>query len=149
MAITEAKMHSTFVPDEALTLTRPILFGPDRPSPEPRSESMSLGTPGTRYDLFRSRHEPELYCAVPEGRPGPAFVHSDRWLPVGRMDEAAATPPGFDRKAARVAVRFNGFYLFIAFDGVPSVHADSAGGLPWRLLQEKWPDRLREQLESP
>jgi hypothetical protein len=65
------------------------------------------------------------------------------------MDEAAATPPGFDRKAARVAVRFNGFYLFIAFDGVPSVHADSAGGLPWRLLQEKWPDRLREQLGSP
>ncbi len=107
MAVTEAKMHSTFVPDEALTPTRPILFGPDGPSPKPRSGVASLGTPEIRYDLFRSRHEPELYCAVPEGRPGPAFVHSDRWLPVGRVDEAAATPLGFDRKAAKQ--RFGGW----------------------------------------
>jgi hypothetical protein len=90
---------------------------------------MSLGTSGFPYDLFRSRHEPELYCAVPEGQPRPAFVYSDRWLPVGRMDEAAPAPLGFDRKAARIAVRFNGFYLFVAFDGVPGVPADSAGGL--------------------
>lgn len=123
-------MPCTFVPDEALTPTRPILFGPDGPPPEPRGEVTSLGTPGIRYDLFRSRHEPELYCAVPEGRPGPAFVHSDRWLPVGRMAEAASVPLGFDRKVARVAVRINGFYLFVAFDGVQRPHADSADGPP-------------------
>jgi hypothetical protein len=123
-------MHSTFVPDEALTLRRPILFGPDDLSPASQSGMTSLGTPETRYDLFRSWHEPELYCAVPEGRVGPAFVHSDRWLPVGRMDEATPAPLGFDRKAARIAVGFNGFYLFVAFDGVPGVHTDSAGGMP-------------------
>jgi hypothetical protein len=142
-------MHSTFVPDEALTLRRPILFGPDDLSPGPRSGMTSLGTPGARYDLFRSRHEPELYCAVPEGRPGPAFVHSDRWLPVGRLDEATPAPLGFDRKAARTAVRFNDFYLFIAFDGVPGVHADSADGLPLGLPRKTSLNRLREQPESP
>jgi hypothetical protein len=84
---------------------------------------------------------------VPEGRPGPAFVHSERWLPVG-VDEAAATPRGFNRKAAGVAVRFNGFYLFVAFDGVPGVHADSAGGLPWRRPRKASPYRLRERPES-
>jgi hypothetical protein len=142
-------MHSTFVPDEALTLTRPTLFGPHDLSPEPRSGMTFLGTLGTRYDLFRSRSEPELYCAVPEGRPRPVFVHSDRWLPVGRMDEAAPTPLGFDRKAAEVAVRFNGFYLFVAFNGVPSAHANGAGGLPWRLPQKASPNQLGERAESP
>jgi hypothetical protein len=94
-----------------------------------------LGTPRTRYDLFRSRSEPEIYCAVPEGRPGPAFIYSDRWLPVGRLDEAAPAPLGFDRKAAEIAVRFNGFYLFIAFGRVTGVHADSVGSLPRSLLE--------------
>jgi hypothetical protein len=70
---------------------------------------------------LRRRDEPELYCTVPEDRPEPAFVHSDRWLPVGRMDEAAPAPLGFDRKAARVAVRFNGFYLFVAFSPIPAL----------------------------
>ena len=56
--------------------------------------------------------------------------HSDWWLPVGRMDEATPAPLGFDGKAARIAVRFNGFYLFVAFNGVPGVHVDSAGDLP-------------------
>jgi hypothetical protein len=46
------------------------------------------------------------------------------------MDEATPAPLGFDRKAARIPVRFNGFYLFVAFDGVLGVHADSAGDLP-------------------
>jgi hypothetical protein len=46
------------------------------------------------------------------------------------MDEATPAPLGFDGKAARIAVRFNGFYLFVAFNGVPGVHVDSAGDLP-------------------
>ena len=142
-------MHRTFVPDEALTPTCSILLRPGGPPPKPRSEVTSLGTPGTRYDLFRSRHEPEFCCAVPEGRPGPVFVHSDRWLPVGRMDEAAPVPLGFDRKAARAAVRINGFYLFVAFDGVQRPHADSADGRPWRLPRRTSPDWLRERPDSP
>ena len=64
------------------------------------------------------------------------------------MDEAAAMPRGFNRKAAGVAVRFNGFYLFVAFDGVPGEHADSAGGLPWRLPRKTSPDRLGERPEN-
>jgi hypothetical protein len=64
------------------------------------------------------------------------------------MDEAAAMPRGFNRKAAGVAVRFDGFYLFVAFDGVPGVYADRAGGLPWRRPRTASPNWLGERPES-
>lgn len=110
----------------------------------PWSGVTSVGATEIHYALVRSRHEPELYCAAPEGRPEPAFVHFDRWLPVGRMDEADATLLSFDRKAARVAVRFNGFYLFVGFDGRRRPDADSADGPPWRGPRKPSPNRTRE-----
>jgi hypothetical protein len=124
-------MHSTFVPDDALMATPSVRFGPDGTPPEPRSELTSLGSPETYYDLFRSRHEPELYCAVPKGRPRPAFVYSDRWLSVGHTNEAAPALLGFNREAARAGVRLNGFYLFVAFGGAQKADADGGDGLPW------------------
>ena len=88
-----------------------------------------------------------LRCAR---RPARARCHQlDRWLPVGRMDEAAATLLGVDRKAARFAVRFNGFYLFVGFDGRRRPDADSADGPPWRRSRKPSPDRFRERADSP
>ena len=72
------------------------------------------------YNLFRLEDEEGggdcLCCAVPETRAVPAFVAGGRWRFGGRVDERAVKPAGFDSKAAATAVRFNGFYLFQAFD---------------------------------
>ena len=104
-------MHRTLVPDEALT--------PARPHSKPQTSRLgSLSIPPTRYGLFRSRHEPELYCAVPEDRPAPAFLNSESWRVAGQLAEADPMPLGFDREAARVGVRLNGFYLFVAFSPI-------------------------------
>jgi hypothetical protein len=129
-------MHSTFVPDEVLTHPRPTLVDGADPHSEPRSESKAFAASQARYDLFRRRHEPELYCAVPKGRPAPAFLRSDRWQAAGEMDEAGPTPLGFDREAARIGVRLNGFYLFAAFSPVPRLRWDTADRPPWRLAQD-------------
>jgi hypothetical protein len=64
------------------------------------------------------------------------------------MDEVAVTPFGFDRKVARIAVRFNGFYLSVAFDGVPDVRVDRAGGLPWRLPRTTSPTGSESALKT-
>jgi hypothetical protein len=101
-------MHRTFVPNEVLTNTRLTLVDGANTHSEPRSGSKALAASQTRYDLFRRRYEPELYCAVPKGQPAPAFLQSDRWQAAGEMDEAGPTPLGFDRKAARIGVRLNG-----------------------------------------
>jgi len=117
-------VHSTFVPDEVLTHTRPIVIDPANPHSEPQS----------RYDLFRQQHEPGLYCAVPKGQPAPAFLQSDQWKAAGEMDAAGPAPLGFDREAARTGVRLNGFYLFVAFSPVPGLWSDSADRPPRRLF---------------
>jgi hypothetical protein len=52
---------------------------------------------------------------VPGDLPTPAFIQPERWQLVGQMDDAAPAPLGFDPEAAKVGVRFNGFYLFVAF----------------------------------
>lgn len=117
-------MHSTFVPDEALTHPRAARVNPANPHSELRSGSKALAASQTRYDLFRRRYEPEFYCAVPKGQPAPAFLQSDLWQAAGEMDEAGPTPLGFDREAARIGVRLNGFYLFAAFDPIPEMRLD-------------------------
>ncbi len=66
------------------------------------------------YNLFRRRSEPELLCAVPEDRAVPSFLSGNDWE-FGGTSASAALPP-FDRLAARASVRFNGFYLFHAYD---------------------------------
>ena len=129
-------MHSTFVPDKVLTHPRLIRVDPANPHSEPRSGPMAFAVSQTRYDLFRRRHEPELYCAVPKGRPAPAFLGSDRWQAAGEIDEAGPVPLGFDREAARIGVRLNGFYLFTAFSPVPGLRLDRADRPPWRLAQD-------------
>ncbi len=129
-------MHSTFVPDEVLTHTRPIRVDSANPHSEPQSGLKALAAFQSRYDLFRQQHEPELYCAVPKGRPAPAFLQSDQWKAAGEMDAAGPTPLGFDREAARIGVRLNGFYLFVAFSPIPGLRSDSADRPPRRLVQD-------------
>ncbi|WP_343039266.1 hypothetical protein [Microvirga makkahensis] len=129
-------MHGTFVPDEVLTHTCPIQVDQANPHAESRSGSTALAASRTRYNLFRRRHEPGLYCAVPKGQPAPAFLRSDRWQAAGEMDEAGPMPLGFDREAARIGVRLNGFYLFTAFSPIPGLRSDSADGPSWRLAQD-------------
>jgi hypothetical protein len=148
-AFSEAKMHRTFVPDEALTPTHAIPA--DQHSDAHTSRSEFLGTSPIRYELFRSRHEPELYCAVPEDRPAPAFLQSDRWQVAGRINEADPTPLGFDREAARIGVRLNGFYLFVAFSPIPALRSDGANHLrlrPARGARAQSADALPTPLEN-
>jgi hypothetical protein len=66
------------------------------------------------YNLFRSTQPDGLVCAVPEERSVPPFVTGPHWQFGGRISDKE-TPLGFDRKAAKTGVRFNGFYLFASF----------------------------------
>ena len=66
------------------------------------------------YNLFRSTQPDGLVCAVPEERTVPPFVTGPHWQFGGRISDKE-TPLGFDKKAAKTGVRFNGFYLFQAF----------------------------------
>lgn len=70
------------------------------------------------YNLFRCKQEPNVLCAVPEDHPVPSFIGLDRWEFAGKMDEPATVPLGFNKQAARIGVRRNGFYLFEAFAAV-------------------------------
>lgn len=104
-------MHSTFVPDEARMQTSGAPFRPQ----VLRHEAQNSPVLQSRYNLFRSRHDPGLHCAVPEDRPVPRFIEPETWQFVGLIEETDPLLLGFDRKAATVGVRFNGFYLFVAF----------------------------------
>jgi hypothetical protein len=119
-------MPSTFVPDGALPLPHRLRGGPTtRHSEALAHRSEFLSTSQIRYDLFRSRNEPELYCALPEDWPTPAFVQSDQWQVAGQIDKADPMPLGFDREAARIGMRLNGFYLFVAFRPISGLRSDS------------------------
>jgi hypothetical protein len=72
------------------------------------------------YNLFRNRDLPDILCAVPEDRPIPPFIGSDRWMFEQSLRSPNARPPGFRDRAAYVAVRFTGFYLFQAIPADPS-----------------------------
>jgi hypothetical protein len=61
------------------------------------------------YTLFRSRRRPDIFCAVPDDRPVPGFLES--WTFDG-VAWPPACPSGFNERAARVGVRYNGFYVF-------------------------------------
>ena len=64
------------------------------------------------YNVFRTR-EMEFYCAVPEDRPVPAFVIGRGWEFSGRLDDPATEKFA---ESLKVAVRFNGFYIFHPFE---------------------------------
>jgi hypothetical protein len=146
-------MHRTFVPDEATTPTCSILFNPAKLHSAPRTSGVEfMGTFQTRYDLFRSRHEPELYCAVPRDQPAPAFIQSDQWQAAGQMDEAAPAPLGFDWEAARIGIHLNGFYLFVAFSPIPALKSDGADHPPLRparKVRAQAADGMLSPLENP
>ena len=67
------------------------------------------------YNLFRSKGQEGLYCAVPEDHAVPNFVTGDHWEFSGKVDQALSAPLGFNDGAATAGVRFNGFYLFEGF----------------------------------
>jgi hypothetical protein len=65
----------------------------------------------TAYNIFRTRLD-GVYCAVPEDRPVPAFVGNRAWEFRGKLDEtSSAVLP----RSLKVALRFNGFYIFHPF----------------------------------
>ncbi len=66
------------------------------------------------YNLFRRKEREALCCAVPEDLSVPRFVDDKRWEFHGRVvaEDHKGAPGGFDKEAAKEAVRFNGFYLF-------------------------------------
>jgi len=64
------------------------------------------------YNLFRNRPRPELLCAVPEDRPIPSFLDPGGWRFEQTLRPLDRSPAGFEERAARAGVRFNGFYLF-------------------------------------
>ena len=78
------------------------------------------------YNLFRRREEPQLYCAVPEDYPVPAFIIGEAWDFGGRLDNTAAAPLGFDADAARHGTGLTGYYLFLADRISPGERADVA-----------------------
>jgi len=75
------------------------------------------------YNLFRRREEPDLYCAVPQPRPVPAFVSGDEWEFAGAVLAGDGAPLGFDPRAALAGARLNGFYVFLARSAVPARRA--------------------------
>jgi hypothetical protein len=86
------------------------------------------------YNVFRSR-ERDVLCAVPEDRPVPWFVSGTSWRYEGRMNDEANLP-----RALKVAVAFNGFYIFHAFE-TPETKSS------WNILQEA--EKTREVLSDP
>ncbi|MBL0404256.1 hypothetical protein JKG68_09780 [Microvirga aerilata] len=66
------------------------------------------------YNLFRNKQRPKLFCAVPEDRPVPGFIDVDAWAFERVLRSQDVAPSGFQDRAARAGVRYNGFYLFQA-----------------------------------
>ena len=72
------------------------------------------------YTLFRHRCLPERDCAVPEVRSVLDFIGSEWWA-FEQPLRPQKRPCGFDRQAAQVGVRFNGFYLYHAVAAAPAL----------------------------
>jgi hypothetical protein len=64
------------------------------------------------YNLF-CRRDKDFYCAVPEDRPVPSFLGDHKWEFGGKLVEGSRV---MLPKAMKVAVRFNGFYIFHPFE---------------------------------
>jgi len=62
------------------------------------------------YNMFRHKDEADLYCAVPQDRPVPAFLTEDKWSYARALD--IRTLSGFDTVAANTSAKVNDFYLF-------------------------------------
>ncbi len=71
--------------------------------------------PAPDHNLFRRKDCPDLYCAVPEGRPVPFFIRDPAWEFAGRHRPQSPGLMGFREQAARVALQHQGFYVFESF----------------------------------
>ncbi len=68
------------------------------------------------FNLFRRRGAPELVCAVPEDRAVPNFIAGETWEFGGKISGNSRAHPGFDASLASEVARYNGFYLFQAWE---------------------------------
>jgi len=84
----------------------------------PFGTALATSTLYPAYNLFRRKLDPTVLCVVPEDWPVPSFIGLNRWEFAGRMDEPATVPLGFNKQAADMGVRRDGFYLFEAFAAV-------------------------------
>ena len=64
------------------------------------------------HNLFHRRNEPDLFCAVPETKPIPAFITSTQWAFAGTLDGRRPPLPGFREAAAKFAGDTREFYIF-------------------------------------
>src|SRR5215212_4829815 len=62
-----------------------------------------------RYNLFRHKRQPDLYCAVPEHHPG--LITGEQWE-YGGTRKRAIVPPGLDPTGVEAGACPDSFHLF-------------------------------------
>jgi hypothetical protein len=67
------------------------------------------------WNLFRRRHEVDLWCAVPSDHSVPGFLFSGEWGFGGVSQLPDSEFRKLQDPEARWAVQWNGFYLFMCF----------------------------------
>lgn len=65
-----------------------------------------------KYNVFRLKRRPDLFCAVPEVCVLPRFLRETRWEYRGSLNPDTDISRGFEKKAAEMSGRMNGFYLY-------------------------------------
>ena len=117
----------------------------------PRQHDRSPAPPDSgaccpRFNLFRHKMLAELFCAIPETYPVPAFVNGSTWTFAGTVNEASYDLAERNWHGAKEGVHLMGFYLFQSCPG----HRQFAVlrttylfilGVPSRLLEIKLAQR--------
>lgn len=70
--------------------------------------------PTQLYNVFASRLEPAIQCAIAQGRPVPCFIQAEAWAFTGTVRPSDPSPHGFRHRRAEDATRIVGFYLYYA-----------------------------------
>ena len=66
------------------------------------------------YQLFASRTDVGVLCAVRQDRAVPSFIHAEAWIFSGVVNDLGAAPADFNFKAAQAGSALTGFHLFLA-----------------------------------
>lgn len=66
------------------------------------------------YNLFASKADVGVRCAIRLDRPVPSFLNGEEWEYTGLLTDAASAPRDFNATAARSAAGLPGYYLFTA-----------------------------------
>jgi hypothetical protein len=84
--------------------------------------------PGAKsaFNLFRRRNAPDLYCAVAQSHPVPAFIEGTEWEFAGAIRGETDGPRGFQAAEARIGSHLNGFYLFMAHQRMAPARREAA-----------------------